>query len=81
MVDARVIALYSDDMYVSSDPVTKKLSGILVELWNQTATDLNLTYEITLKHEWWKTFGELNESHADVLLQVADLSQTSRYDR
>ena len=60
------------DDYVYQDPMDTRVKGILYDLWNQAATDLNLTSSIEVVPEWRVMLEYLKENRSDVILQRMD---------
>ena len=64
----RVVTFNSGDRFVSKDAVNTKWTGICVELWEQIASDLNLTYNVMEVQSYMDIFAD----QSDVIMQRTD---------
>ena len=70
----RVVTAVTKDRFVFFDPNCNQLSGIAMELWRQTAHDLNLTSSLEVRN-WTEMIAGLAENRWDVVAQRLDDDQ------
>ena len=71
----RVITVNSENTYTYQDKSDLTLKGICIDLWNQTAKDLNLTYKIEIATSWEEMITIFGSGEADVIINRMDDNQ------
>ena len=80
---ARLVTRVTRDDYVYQDPMDPRpdrVKGILYDLWDKVATDLNLTFKINVVNNWLDMVDRVRMNQADVALQRMDWSMVDRED-
>ena len=68
----RVVTTNSGSSFVYQDKSDLILKGICVDLWKQTAADLNLTYEMEIATNWEKMMTVFRKGKTDVIVERMD---------
>ena len=66
---ARVVTTVTKTNFVFQTTPGSVLSGICVDLWNETAKELNLTYSVDIVHRWKDMFNHFNLNKSDVIME------------
>ena len=75
----RVITRNSENTYIYRDKSDLILKGVCVDLWNQTAKDLNLTYEMEIATGWEEMITIFGSGEVDVIVnRMNDIQLRSR---
>ena len=56
-----------------------ELAGICIDLWNETARQLGLTYTMELVDGWEDMFKSFSVNRSDIIVQRMDDNQVERY--
>ena len=72
---ARAVSYDSSNDFVFRRHTDSMLTGICVDLWNETARRLNLTYSLEMVDQWPDMFKNFNENRSDIIVQRMDESQ------
>ena len=67
----RVVYTLSGDKFVYHDPDSNDLTGVCVDLWQKTASDLNLTYSLTVRNRT-DMIADLEKNRWDVVMGRVD---------
>ena len=69
---ARVVTSVSETNFLFHHPSRLELSGICADLWNQAASNLNLTSSVEIVDVWWDMFQNFNANRSDVIMERSD---------
>ena len=73
---ARVVtSIFANTKFVYRHPSKLELTGICADLWNQTASNLNLSSSVEIVHSWWDMFAHFNANKSDVIMERCDEAQ------
>ena len=64
----RVVTFDSNDNFVNYNEENSVLGGICIDLWQRTAKDLNITYEMKKVDSWQEMMESLRKNESDVLV-------------
>ena len=54
---------------VFRDPTGSGWTGVCIDLWNQTASNLNLTYSLTVLDNYWEMMEHFAANKSDVVIE------------
>ena len=72
---ARVVTTLVENKCVHRVPESQALAGICVDLWNKTASDLNMTFSVDIVDNWWDMFSYYSTNQTDVIMERVDDAQ------
>ena len=72
---ARAVSYDSSNDFVFRRQTDSMLTGICVDLWNETSRKLNLTYSLEMADQWTDMFTSFNENRSDIIVQRIDENQ------
>ena len=68
----RVVSYDSMNDFVFRSGIGSGLAGICVDLWDETARQLNLTYSLEMVERWPDMFENFNQNRSDIIMQRID---------
>ena len=72
---ARVVTTLVENKCIYRVPESQALTGICADLWNKTASNLNLTFTVDIVDDWWEQFTYYSNNLTDVIMERVDDAQ------